>query len=168
MSQPSRPKATKLQKGKDKALPERPTKDLIVHAVEGVVESDSAVSTHKNVSNAIAEKYEILLERLHETGISKNYIFHPLPLHSHFGLDIFIPVIRTTLETINPNGFTPYDKKQEELLYKYYVIDLVESNNPYVQTKEDIEISNKLKEKGITYLKSGDINFVFNTLREIR
>ena len=75
------------------------------------------------------------------------------------------PVKRTTIETINANGFTPFDKKIEEDLFLYFNIELVDSKDPYIMSKEDIEKKNKIGKNGKIYLKHNDSFYIYEFIR---
>lgn len=76
------------------------------------------------------------------------------------------PVKRITIETINPNGFTPYKKETEENLFKLYLIDVVTCNDIYIWTTEDFEKREMIEQNGTIYLKSENIKYIYDFIRK--
>ena len=56
-------------------------------------------------------------------------------------------------------------KKMEEDLFLYFNIELVDSKDPYIMTKEDIEKKNKIGKNGKIYLKHNDSFYIYEFIR---
>jgi hypothetical protein len=76
------------------------------------------------------------------------------------------PVLRTTIDTINAGGFTPYEKKADEKLFKFYMIDVVDNNDKYILTREDEEKREMIEQNGSIYLKSENIKYIYDYIRK--
>lgn len=121
------------------------------------------VSPNPFSTNLLRKKVQILLKWLAEP--KTRCIFW----EDHNGsVDIvgLRPVIRTTLETINAGGFTPHEKKKEERLFKFYLIDIVDNNDKYIWSKEDEEKREIIEQNGSIYLKSENIKYIYDFIRK--
>jgi hypothetical protein len=79
------------------------------------------------------------------------------------------PVTRTTVEILGKDGFNPYEKKIDEILFKYYKIFIVEDKEEFSMEPEICRMTGKkmeIEDNGAIYLKSNDLLWIYNAIRD--
>ena len=72
-------------------------------------------------------------------------------------------VNRKCTKVMNEHGFNPKPIETEEVLFKYYNIDICDTIDR--ANEEDIKKEEELKSKGIRYIKSHDVDYIFEVIR---
>lgn len=144
MSKPSRPKAIKLQKEEEKRI-------------------SKSIKSDVDPKNIILIKRDKLMKMLNKKDTNCHFWWGVKFESEIMGIR---PVSRNTIEVINPNGFSPYRKEQEEKLFKVFIIDIVDSDKQYIYKKEDKNKEIRLLKDGYIYLKSGNIDYIYDFIRK--
>lgn len=75
------------------------------------------------------------------------------------------PVKRTIFEIIGKDTFNPLERKFEEMLFKLFSVYISDKEEDNILTKEEIENKKELEKNGVIYLKSNDLFFIFDFIR---
>ena len=75
------------------------------------------------------------------------------------------PVTRTTLEIINKDGYSPYEKKTDEYLFKVFMIHISSNEKENILNKEELEYKKDLEKDGYIYLKHHDLFYIYEFIR---
>lgn len=170
MSKPSKPKVIKLPKILEEDLPclvkesENP-RIINTDSSEADKEIKPYVGIHRTFTNSTFPKNWADIQKLHfmlndpETKCS--FWFS----HDMKGFSGIRPVKRTTVETLNKDGFNPWEKKVEETFFRFYIIDVLEEKHEGPEDKETIEKRIRLEDLGYIYLRSHNIDWIYNYIK---
>jgi len=75
------------------------------------------------------------------------------------------PVTKTTIEILNADGYNPYRKEIGEIVFKYYKIFIVDSNDQYNMTLNDLDRKRTIEMNGTIYLKHNDLIWIVDYIR---
>ena len=74
-------------------------------------------------------------------------------------------VLMTTIEIINENGFTPYENKVKENLFKVFKI-FVCYEDEELNIQEELDLKKEIETNGIIYIKHHDLIYIYEKVRE--
>jgi len=76
------------------------------------------------------------------------------------------PIKRTTVEIINESGFTPYENKVVENLFKVFKIYVLDNKESLVINNEELEKKREIEKNGVIYIKHYELVYIFETIRK--
>src|SRR5208283_573230 len=157
MSKLSRPKTIKLQKPKinDNIVTIKKSEYDTVGTLTGPISLEKyEFNDHSKIdeyeSSPKDKKIQTLLNMLNwsQTGCKFWDPWNPYEDIEEGDLQGIRPVKRFTIEKLEENIFSPTERKTEETFFRFYILDIVESDDKYTYNEDDYKKERKLVEKG--------------------